>query len=252
MSPFPEGFQAGPLPELNERYRTLPSIDIVQLAVQWFDPHLALASSFGPEDLVLLHLLLPFKDKVEIFVLDTGRLPPETYDLIERWRIRYDLSFRFYAPDPAALEPFVTTYGPNAFYESSERRKQCCQIRKVGPLKRALAGKKAWLTGLRREQSTARAEIDLFSLDEEGRLKISPLTPWTRAEVWAYIKTHNLPYNPLHDKGFASIGCAPCTRAIEPHEDERAGRWWWENQSQKECGLHSNPKSEVQYAPTSL
>lgn len=242
-----------PLAEWNQRYASLPALDIVQLASDWFHPSLALASSFGPEDLVLMHLALGLQNKPEIFVLDTGRLPPETYDLIERWRLRYDLSFRFYYPDPADLEPYIAQHGPNAFYESAELRKQCCQIRKVRPLQRALAGKKAWLTGLRREQSNARAAVDLFALDEAERIKISPLVGWTRADVWDYIKAHNLPYNPLHDKGYASIGCAPCSRAIEPHEDERAGRWWWEDQSQKECGLHSKEKrEEAQHAKASL
>ncbi len=238
--------------EWNQRYASLPALDIVQLASRLFDPQLTLASSFGPEDLVLMHLALQLERRPEIFVLDTGRLPPETYDLIERWRLRYELVFRFYYPDPAGLEPFVAAHGPNAFYESAERRKQCCHIRKVQPLQRALQGKKAWLTGLRREQSAARAGVDLFALDEGQRLKISPLIGWSRQDVWDYIKAHNLPYNPLHDKGFASIGCAPCTRAIEAHEEERAGRWWWEDQSHKECGLHSPAKREEQHAPASL
>ncbi|WP_141734229.1 phosphoadenylyl-sulfate reductase [Oligoflexus tunisiensis] len=240
------------LKDWNQRHASRPALDIVQLAARWFAPELALASSFGAEDLVLMHLALQLDVRPEIFVLDTGRLPPETYDLIERWRIRYDLSLRFYYPDPAALEPFVTRHGPNAFYESAARRKECCHIRKVEPLQRALAGKKAWLTGLRREQSPVRSTVALFALDEAERLKISPLISWSRQDVWAYIKAHNLPYNPLHDRGYASIGCAPCTRAIEPHEEERAGRWWWEDQSHKECGLHSPAKREDQHAPASL
>ncbi|HYX31690.1 MAG TPA: phosphoadenylyl-sulfate reductase [Oligoflexus sp.] len=243
---------ADELTEWNRRYASLPALDIVQLSSRWFSPNLVLASSFGPEDLVLMHLALQQDQRPEIFVLDTGRLPPETYDLIERWRLRYEVKFRFYYPDPVALESFVTTHGPNAFYESAERRKQCCQIRKVQPLQRALQGKDAWLTGLRREQSAARSTIDLFAFDEAGRLKISPLIDWSRQEVWDYIRTHKLPYNPLHDKGYASIGCAPCSRAIEAHEDERAGRWWWEDQSHKECGLHSPVKKEDQHAPASL
>jgi phosphoadenosine phosphosulfate reductase len=238
--------------EWNQRYATLPALDIVQLATRWFFPQLTLASSFGPEDLVLMHLALQLNPRPEIFVLDTGRLPPETYDLIERWRIRYELGLRFYYPDPEALESFVSEFGPNAFYESAERRKQCCHLRKVVPLQRALKDKKAWLTGLRREQSAARSAVDLFALDEGQRLKISPLIGWSRQDVWDYIKAHNLPYNPLHDKGYASIGCAPCTRAIEPHEEERAGRWWWEDQSHKECGLHSPAKGEDQHATASL
>jgi phosphoadenosine phosphosulfate reductase len=236
----------------NQRYASLPALDIVQLVTRWFAPDLALASSFGAEDLVLMHLALQQDVRPEILVLDTGRLPPETYDLIERWRIRYDLSLRFYYPDPAALEPFVTRHGPNAFYENAARRKECCHIRKVEPLQRALAGKKAWLTGLRREQSPARSTAVLFDRDEAERLKISPLLSWSRQDVWDYIKAHNLPYNPLHDRGYASIGCAPCTRAIEAHEEERAGRWWWEDQSHKECGLHSPAKSEDKHAPASL
>ncbi len=238
--------------EWNQRYRSLPAIDIIQQAVRWFHPQLTLASSFGPEDLVLMHLTLNLKRKPDIFVLDTGRLNPETYDLIELWRLRYDLQFHFYYPDPTHLEPFVAAHGPNAFYESAARRKQCCQIRKVAPLQRALTGRKAWLTGLRREQSQGRSDVELFSLDDRGLVKISPLAHWSREDVWNYIKEHQLPYNPLHDKGFASIGCAPCTRAIEAHEHERAGRWWWEEQSQKECGLHAAQAKENSNASSSL
>lgn len=243
---------ADQLSEWNQRYQSLPALEIMQLATRWFAPELALASSFGPEDLVLMHCALQLEQKPEVFILDTGRLPEETYQLIERWRLRYEHSFRFYYPEPLALESFVAAHGPNAFYASVERRQQCCEIRKVQPLQRALEGKKAWLTGLRREQSPARSAGELFVLDAADRIKISPLIGWTRPEVWSYIKTHNLPYNTLHDKGYASIGCAPCSRAIAAHEDERAGRFFWEHQSHKECGLHSPHKKEDQYAPTSL
>ena len=201
-----------------------------------------LASSFGAEDMVLTDLIAKHASSIEIITLDTGRLPEETYTLMQQVRQHYGLSIQNYAPDTQALEQFVRERGPNAFYESVTLRKACCHVRKVEPLRRALSGRKAWITGIRHQQSVARKDIPLSEWDDEHTLqKFSPLIEWKNQDVWDYIHTFNVPYNKLHDKGYPSIGCAPCTRAIAVGEDIRAGRWWWENEdaSAKECGLHS-------------
>lgn len=198
-----------------------------------------LASSYGAEDMVLMDLICKFAPEIEIFTLDTGRLPKETYDVMQEAKAQYDHEVNVYFPDVADVEDYVTNNGPNAFYESVDLRKQCCGIRKVKPLKRALEGKKAWLTGMRRSQAVTRSELPVSERDETfGLQKFSPLTDWSNGDVWAYINAFEVPYNKLHDQGVASIGCAPCTRAITAGEDIRAGRWWWENPESKECGLH--------------
>ncbi|MFP5344182.1 MAG: phosphoadenylyl-sulfate reductase [Gammaproteobacteria bacterium] len=199
----------------------------------------ALASSLGAEDMVLADVICKHAPAIEIFTLDTGRLPEEAYRLIQLIRSRYGRALTIYFPRAEAVQQYVAQHGPNAFYESVELRKACCHMRKVEPLQRALQGKKAWITGLRRQQSAARKDLALSEWDEEhGLRKFNPLADWTRDEVWRYIRHFDVPYNVLHDKGYASIGCAPCTRAITAGEDERAGRWWWEQESAKECGLH--------------
>ncbi len=196
------------------------------------------ACSFGLEDMLVLDAIATNARRIEVFTLDTGRLPEETHALLETVRDRYPVSIRTYFPDAATIQAWVEQNGPNAFYKSVSQRQQCCHIRKVEPLKRALAGKKSWITGLRREQSTARQLVQLESWDEmNGLVKFNPLVDWNHEHVWAYIKMHDVPYNALHDRGYPSIGCAPCTRAVQPGEDSRAGRWWWESSS-KECGLH--------------
>jgi phosphoadenosine phosphosulfate reductase len=201
---------------------------------------IAFACSFGAEDMVLLDVIANHARKIQVFTLDTGRLPEETHALLETVRDKYPIVIRTYFPDAAAVEAWVEQNGPNAFYKSVSQRQQCCHIRKVEPLRRALAGKKSWITGLRREQSTARQTLELEAWDDaNGLIKINPLLEWTNDEVWDYIRTHNVPYNALHDSGYPSIGCAPCTRAVQPGEDIRAGRWWWEETS-KECGLHKH------------
>jgi phosphoadenosine phosphosulfate reductase len=198
-----------------------------------------LASSYGAEDMVLMDLICKFAPEIEIFTLDTGRLPKETYDVMQEAKAHYNRDVQVYFPDAADVEAYVTENGPNAFYDSVELRKQCCGVRKVAPLKRALAGKKAWLTGMRRSQSVTRSELPVSEWDDTFELqKFSPLSDWSNGDVKAYIKAFEVPYNKLHDQGFVSIGCAPCTRAITPGEDIRAGRWWWENPESKECGLH--------------
>lgn len=198
-----------------------------------------LASSFGAEDMVLLDLIHKSAPTIEVFTLDTGRLPEETHRLMEQVKERYGLLTRIYYPQAPAVEEYVRTHGTNAFYQSVELRLNCCHIRKVEPLRRALAGKKAWITGMRRQQSTTRGGLALSEWDTDNNLhKFSPLVDWTQNEVWAYIHRFEVPYNALHDQGYASIGCAPCTRAITVGEDIRAGRWWWEQPASKECGLH--------------
>jgi phosphoadenosine phosphosulfate reductase len=199
----------------------------------------AFANSFGAEDVVVTDLIARHAPGIEIFTLDTGRLPEATHALMRELADRYELPIRVYYPDARELEAFTTAHGPNAFFDSIELRKACCGTRKVSPLRRALAGKRAWITGLRREQSPTRSGIALSEFDgEHGLQKFNPLFDWTRDEVWAYIHGHDLPYNALHEAGYASIGCAPCTRAITVGEEERAGRWWWEDADSKECGLH--------------
>ena len=225
------------LRELTER--PVSAAAVLALAERSFGASCALATSFGPEDVVLLHLAREHAPSLTVFTLDTGRLPPETYEVAEELRVRLGLTVQTYAPDHAAVEALVAEQGYFSFRQSIEARKTCCQIRKVEPLRRALAGKRAWVTGLRREQSVTRTELASVEWDGGNHLlKLSPLASWSRADVWAHIREHALPYNRLHDVGYASIGCAPCTRAIRPYEDERAGRWWWESAEHRECGLH--------------
>ena len=206
----------------------------------------AFACSFGAEDMVLLDVIAKHVHRIEVFTLDTGRLPEETHALVDTVRERYSIPIRIYFPDTAAVEAWVEQNGPNGFYRSMAQRLQCCHIRKVQPLQRALAGKKSWVTGLRREQSASRQNLEIEAWDESNDLvKLNPLLEWAAEEVWAYLKTHDVPYNALHDRGYASIGCAPCIRAVAPGEDGRAGRWWWKQASQKECGLHPHQKVAV-------
>jgi phosphoadenosine phosphosulfate reductase len=197
------------------------------------------ASSLAAEDMVLTDLILRAKLPIRIFTLETGRLHKETLAVLDRIKEKYDYEVALYKPETAAVDAYVQQNGLNAFYDSIEMRKECCRIRKVEPLKRALAGNKAWVTGQRRAQSTTRAALAVQEQDEaHGMVKFNPLADWSEADVWHYIRSNNVPYNALHDKGYPSIGCEPCTRAIQPGEDVRAGRWWWENADSKECGLH--------------
>jgi phosphoadenosine phosphosulfate reductase len=197
------------------------------------------ANSLGAEDMVLTDLILQNRLPIRIFSLDTGRLPPETYDLMAAAEKHYGARFEVFCPEHAALENFVRTHGVNAFYESVALRQTCCRIRKVEPLARALAGSKAWITGMRAAQSSTRQNLAIQAFDaDHGLEKFNPLANWSEPEVWTYIRTRNVPYNPLHDQFYPSIGCAPCTRSLSPGEDIRAGRWWWENPETKECGLH--------------
>jgi phosphoadenosine phosphosulfate reductase len=197
------------------------------------------ASSLAAEDMVLTDLILKAGLPIGIFSLDTGRLHPETLAVLDAVKARYDYEITLYHPNAQAVDEYVATNGLNAFYNSVEMRRACCAIRKVEPLGRALAGNKAWVTGQRRAQSTTRAELAVEEADEaHGMTKFNPLADWSEQDVWDYIRANDVPYNALHDQGFPSIGCAPCTRAVQPGEDVRAGRWWWENPDSKECGLH--------------
>jgi phosphoadenosine phosphosulfate reductase len=206
----------------------------------------ALASSLGAEDMVLTDAILGGGIPIEIFTLDTGRLHPETLSMLERVRERYGYEIRVYEPDANAVKRYVSELGLDAIYRSVELRRRCCEIRKVEPLGRALAGKSAWITGLRRTQSVTRADLPLKEFDPAyGLWKFNPMAEWSEREVWEYLRSRDVPYNPLHDRGFRSIGCVPCTRPIAAGEDLRAGRWWWEDAQTKECGLHQRPKDEV-------
>jgi phosphoadenosine phosphosulfate reductase len=197
------------------------------------------SNSLGAESMVLTDLIWRQVPEIEIFTLDTGRLPDETINLIERLERRYSRRMKVYYPDPVKLEPLVEKNGINGFYNSVENRIACCHVRKVEVFARAVQGAGAWVTGVRHEQSATRAEAKAVDFDSaNGLAKISPILDWTHADVWAYIRANKLPYNPLHDKGYPSIGCAPCTRAVEPGADSRSGRWWWESSDSKECGLH--------------
>ncbi len=203
----------------------------------------AFASSFGAEDMVLVDLIAAHAPSIEVFMLDTGRLPAETHDVVRRARGRYRIDVRVYMPDVVELADYVRTYGRDGFYGSVNARHACCDARKVRPLARALAGKRAWITGLRREQHDGRAQLDAEQFDvAHGILKFNPLVSWTTGDVWTYVRANRVPYNALHDHGYPSIGCEPCTRAIRPGEPLRAGRWWWEREgAHKECGLHVVP-----------
>ena len=210
----------------------------------------ALASSLGAEDMVLTDAILGSSIAIEIFTLDTGRLHPETLSVLERVRERYGYEISVYRPDADAVDQYVSELGLDAIYRSVELRRRCCQIRKVEPLARALAGKAAWVTGLRRAHSVTRADLPLQEFEPvHGVWKFNPLAEWSEREVWDYLRSRAVPYNPLHDRGFRSIGCAPCTRPTAAGEDLRAGRWWWEDAQTKECGLHKPPVGAVDVQP---
>jgi phosphoadenosine phosphosulfate reductase len=197
------------------------------------------ASSLAAEDMVLTDMILKAGLPIGIFSLETGRLHPETLEVLDKVTATYGAEIALYKPQPEAVDAYVAANGLNAFYDSVEMRRECCRIRKVEPLGRALAGNKAWVTGQRRAQSTTRAELHVQEDDAaHAMVKFNPLADWSEDDVWHYIRSNDVPYNALHDQGFPSIGCAPCTRAVQPGEDVRAGRWWWENPDSKECGLH--------------
>jgi phosphoadenosine phosphosulfate reductase len=230
--------------KLQEKAKGLDAQGIIRLAYQEFGRKLVFATSLGEEDQVITDLISQVTSDIDIFTLDTGRLFQETYDLLDKTQKRYPkLKFKIYYPNTQHVETMVQEKGINLFYESIENRKLCCNVRKVEPLRRALLNADAWMVGLRRQQAVTRATLEIFEWDDaNSKIKVNPLADWSLEDVHKYIKEHNLDVNPLHSKGFLSIGCACCTRAIKPGEDIRAGRWWWEQPEQKECGLHNNPK----------
>jgi phosphoadenosine phosphosulfate reductase len=230
----------------SEEFETKSAEEILSWSMKNFSPNIAFASSFGAEDIVVIDLMIKIDRKnSRIFTLDTGRLNPETYDIMDKIREKYQISIETVFPNYLEVEKMVNGKGVNLMYQSIENRKYCCEIRKLNPLKRVLKTLDAWITGIRRGQTFTRATIKKVEIDASngGIIKINPIADWTNDMVWSYIKKNDLPYNKLHDMGYPSIGCAPCTRAISLGEDLRAGRWWWESDAHKECGLHWNRNS---------
>jgi len=227
------------LDSLNKWFEDKEPLEVLKWGIEKFHPKIVLACSLQAEDLVILDMLSKVVEKPKVFIIDTGRLHQESYELIEEINKKYNTDLRIYFPDYKEVEALVNKHGINLFYRSVELRKACCEVRKVLPLRRALEGMQAWITGLRREQNFTRGGIKKIEIDEVngGIVKLNPLADWTWEQVWEYIKKNNVPYNKLYDKGYKSIGCVPCTRPVKPWEHPRAGRWWWEQNSDKECGL---------------
>jgi phosphoadenosine phosphosulfate reductase len=230
---------ASTIADWNDQLFGASAQQIVAFFLDKFKGKIALSTSLGLEDQVLTQMVAEVDPSTRVFTLDTGRLFPEAYDLMDRTSKKYKINLEVFFPNAREIESMVAQKGINLFYDSIENRKLCCRLRKLVPLARAMQGLDAWITGLRREQSVTRENMQVVEWDASNNmLKINPLIDWTEEQTWDYIKEHKIPVNPLHKKGFASIGCQPCTRAIEPGEDVRAGRWWWENPETKECGLH--------------
>ncbi|HBS87905.1 MAG: phosphoadenosine phosphosulfate reductase [Bacteroidetes bacterium GWF2_38_335] len=224
--------------ELNKKSAGKSPEEIIKLAYEKFGSKLCFSSSMGVEDQVITHVICSVNPKIKIFTLDTGRLFPEAYDLIDRTSVKYKITIDIAFPSSKEVEKMVHEKGINLFYDSVENRKECCEIRKVKSLTKKLKNFDAWISGIRKEQSDYRSKINVFEWDEKnGLVKVNPLIDWTEQQVYTYVEKNNIPVNPLHFKGYKSIGCQPCTRAIEKDEDFRAGRWWWES-GHKECGLH--------------
>lgn len=232
-------FTAEQIQQLNEKLKT-PQ-DVLKWALDNLHPKLALASSFGAEDVVVIDMMMKINPKARVFTLDTGRLNQETYDVMDEIRNNYNMNIEVMFPDSNEVEQMVRVNGMNLFYQSMGNRKLCCGIRKVHPLKKMLSSVDGWITGLRADQTEVRSSVQRIEIDPQhnGIIKVNPIIEWTWEQTWDYIKNNNIPYNKLHDKGYPSIGCEPCTRAIKPGEPLRAGRWWWETDPQKECGLHA-------------
>lgn len=225
--------------ELNTKFKNSTPEEVIDWFTKNYAGHIALSSSLGLEDQVLTDMVCKAEEPAPIFTLDTGRLFPETYDLIDQTNKKYGIKIKVMFPQAKAVEEMVNKNGINLFYDSVENRKLCCSVRKLEPLKRAFSGLKVWICGLRQEQSITRYGASLVELDEpNGLIKLNPLVEWNEQQVRNYISLHNVPYNPLHDKNYPSIGCQPCTREVAKGEDLRAGRWWWEQPESKECGLH--------------
>ncbi|MCC6601121.1 MAG: phosphoadenylyl-sulfate reductase [Crocinitomicaceae bacterium] len=228
------------IPELINELENLPVVQVLGKLSSLFPGKVVFSTSLGWEDQVITHHIAENKLPIRIFTLDTGRLFPQTYTVLSSTLQRYKTRIEVFFPEFNAVEKMMNEKGPMSFYESVENRKECCGIRKVEPLKRAIAGSSVWITGLRSEQSDNRKDLAIAEWDEVNAIiKVHPLLHWSLDDVKNEIRKYLIPYNPLHDKGFVSIGCAPCTRAIKDGEDFRAGRWWWENKNEKECGLHT-------------
>lgn len=225
--------------ELNKKFESADTLSVLDYFLNIYKDKIALASSLSIEDQVLTHMILSISNEAKIFTIDTGRLPAETYNLINKTNLQYKIKMDVYFPNNNSVEEMVKTKGINLFYESVEYRKECCNVRKIEPLKSALSGLEAWICGLRSEQSVTRSNMKLIEFDSANNLlKINPLINWTEEMVWDYIKKNNVPYNSLYKKNYKSIGCQPCTRIVTTGADIRSGRWWWENPETKECGLH--------------
>lgn len=225
--------------DLNERFRDASAQEVVGYFLKAYQGRIALSSSLSIEDQTLTDFIVAQDKHTRIFTLDTGRLFPETYQLIEKTNMTYGIKIEVFFPDYHEVQRMVREEGINLFYNSVKSRHRCCQIRKLEPLKRAFQGLDVWICGLRREQSITRQDMQVVEWDEMHQLiKVNPLISWTEQQVWDYIKKHSVPYNKLHDRGYPSIGCEPCTRAVQPGEDVRSGRWWWESPDHRECGLH--------------
>ncbi len=230
---------SGRIEELLKELNNFSPKEVISWANNTFKEGLVFASSFGAEDQVITDIILEVNPEIRIVTLDTGRLFPETYQLISKTQMHYAKSIEVFFPNYVQVEEMVAKYGINLFYDSVENRKLCCHVRKIEPLKRALMGAKAWICGLRKDQSVTRLSSSVVEWDTANNiLKINPLIDWSEEQIWEYIRKKGVPYNKLHDTGFPSIGCQPCTRAIAKGEDIRSGRWWWENPEHKECGLH--------------
>jgi phosphoadenosine phosphosulfate reductase len=227
-----------------EEFESKTAQQVIKWALDTFGWKVALASSFGAEDVAIIDMMAGIgKERTNVFTLETGRLNQETYDVMDDVRARYGIKINAYFPDQKEIEEMIRSRGMNLMYSSVENRKLCCEIRKVHPLNRALKELDGWMTGLRRDQAATRSDTKKIEIDSAhgGIIKLNPIADWTSDMVWDYIKKNNVPYNKLHDAGYPSIGCEPCTRAVQPGEDPRAGRWWWENAAAKECGLHFDP-----------
>ena len=225
--------------DLNQKFKNSTSQEVLEYFLYKYGAKAALSSSFGVEDQVLTHMMLSIDKDANIFTLDTGRLHPQTYSVMDATNLKYSVKVNVFFPNTQNVEKLYQDQGINGFYESIDKRKACCFTRKIEPLKRALSSLDVWITGLRSAQSVTREKLDFIEFDEANQvIKVSPLLKWSETQVWDFIKKNKIPYNSLHDEGFPSIGCAPCTRAVEDGADVRSGRWWWENPEHKECGLH--------------
>ncbi|MBC8378719.1 MAG: phosphoadenylyl-sulfate reductase [Planctomycetes bacterium] len=239
------------LDELRKSHDGYSPQQLLQYFIEKFPGRLVLTSSMAAEDQVLTDMIVKIDPSVNILTLDTGRLPQETYDVIEATQKKYGITVQILFPDYRQVEAMIEKHGPNMFFKNVENRKLCCHIRKIEPLKRGLKDRDVWVCGLRKEQSVTRTGLEPIQWDEQFELiKLSPILDWSNEQVWEYIRENDVPYNALHDRGYPSIGCAPCTRAIAEGEDIRAGRWWWEQPEHKECGLHWNKQAGERKDPS--